>query len=250
MDAGSGGAPPLGPLEEGSLKVAGNTLIVRRFRGWLEYARLGPDGSLAAKRKLAPGIRLLLASYPPFLLPEQGLFNCVYVRLLEPIVVHQRSVTKVSIEVPYDYAVIAESGDSHVLVDVFPGESGPPKLAVYGDLIEGMLCRFHRSPVDEEPRPGTARMVLHIVNQSDDAASVSRVVLPRSGLNYYHLPGGGVRASDAVMTIRGPGVAEVELEEPPLPRGSMRVPVVQRERRLLEAVPYKPHERLVMRWGF
>lgn len=247
---GSEGETRLGPLDEGSYKVAGNTIIVRRFRGWQEYIRLSPEGSVAARRKLAPGMRLLLASYPPFLLPEQGLFNCIYIRLSEPVVVHQRSVTKVIIEAPFDYAAIAESGDSHILVDVFPSEAGPPKLAVYGDLVEGMLCRFHKSPVDNEPRPGTATTILHIINQTDDAASISRVVLPRSGLNYYHLPGGVVRANDVVMTIKGAALAEVEYEEPRLPRGSVRVPVVQRERRLLEAVPYRLHEKLAMRWGF
>jgi len=244
------GRPPLGPLEEGSYKVAGNTVIVRRFRGWIEYTRISPGGAVAAQRKLAPGIRLVLAGYPPFLLPEQGLFNCVYIRLVEPVVVHQRSVTKIYVSVPYDYAVIAESGNSYLLVDVFPSEAGPPKLAVYGDLVEGMLCRFHVSRVDEEPGPGTAAMVVHIVNQTDEAASVTRIVVPRNGFNYYHLPGGGVRASDAVLTIKGAGIAEVELEEPRLPKGSVRVPLIQRERRLLEAVPYRLPEKLVMRWGF
>ena len=201
-------------------------------------------------RKLTPGINLLLLPYPPFLLPEQGLFNCIYIKLEVPVVVHQRSVTKVWIEVPYDYAVIAESGESHLLVDVFPSEAGVPKLAVYGDLAEGMLCRYFKSRVDEEARRGVARVLLNIINHNEDAASVSRVVLPRLGFNMYYSSEGSVIGSDTVMILRSPSAAEVEFEEPKLERGMMKVPLVQRERRLLEAIAQKIPERFLMRWGY
>ncbi len=240
-----------GVLEEGEESLAGRVLRVRREGSWRVYERLGGDGSVEASARVAAGVRILLLPYPPFLIPFQELLNCLYLRLESQVVIPDGAAVEFSVALPYDYAVVAASGGTHNLVDVFPSESGPPKMAVYGDLLEGMLCRYYKTSVDPaKPPPGAAIAKVEVVNEAGLQVVFSRIVTPRRGLRLLYEPRtGDVVASSVKMRIKGPGEAEVWLEEPYPPEGYASVPVVEREKRLLEALSARMQPKISMSWG-
>lgn len=209
------------------------------------YERLEGE-AVVSRALLAPGVSVLVAPYPPFLLPLHGRLNCLYVRLPSPVVVPSGSRIRVEVTVPYDIAVIASSRGSHSLIDVMPPPGVVPKMAVYGSSMEGMLCRFWVS------RPGGpgARSVVEIENPSETQAVVTKVVMPRKGfLTYYNPSTGDIVASTAVMAIRDDNTADVTLAQPKLGEGYTEVPTVERDKRLFEALGNLIPARIAMVWG-
>jgi hypothetical protein len=242
----------LGVLVDGSeVEVAGFKLRVYGRGAWRVYERIGPEGGEESRAYISRSSRVMLVPYPPFLLPVQDLADCLYIRLRAPVVVPSGSSARFFVAVPFDYAVIAAGGGSHTLVDIFPSEAGPPKMAVYGDVLDGMMCRFHRSDVDPEPwPPGTAVAEVELVNESGEQVSVTRIVAPRRGLTMLYNPATGeVVASRISMRVKGPGEAEVWYQPPPELEGFAAVPIVEREKRLLEVLSGRLQPKITMTWG-
>ncbi len=230
--------------------VAGFKVRVEGVGEFRVYVREA-DGDVKSRVMVARALRLMLVPYPPFLLPLQDLVSCLYLRLESPVVVPAGSSVSFTVPIPYDYAVVASGGGGHTLVDIFPSEAGPPKMAVYGDLMEGLLCRYYRAEVNpEEPPRGSAASRVEVVNESGEQVSLSRIVAPRRGLEMIYNPStGDVVASGVRVRVRGFNEAEVTYTPPPELEGYVAVPTVEREKRLLEVLSGRLHNRIVMTWG-
>ena len=124
----SGAGVRLGFLRDWEeVEAGGYVLRVRHQGSWRLYERVSSDGSVEASTLVALGVRVLLAPYPPFLLPVQDLLSCLYVRLESPVVIPPQGRVSFTIPVPFDYAVIAASGGSHNLIDLSPRKRVPPR---------------------------------------------------------------------------------------------------------------------------
>ncbi|GBF09542.1 conserved hypothetical protein [Aeropyrum pernix] len=241
------GESVFGFLSEGSRKnVYGSNIELSAADDSLVYERLDDSGNVVTRVTLAPGVRVMVAPYPPFLLPLQGRLNCLYMRLRSPVVVPPGDSFSIELKVPFDIAVIASSKGRHTLIDFFPPGGVVPKMAVYGSNVEGLLCRFWR----EEWQGPAASARLTIVNNADVQATVSRVVLPRRGLSMFYNPvTGGIVASPIRMSVRDIDSADVWLEEAEPGEGFIEVPLVERDRRLFEALGPLVPGRIAMIWG-
>ncbi|BAN90642.1 DUF432 domain-containing protein [Aeropyrum camini] len=241
------GESVFGFLSEGSRKsVYGHEVSISTTGDSHVYERTDSSGNVVNRTLLAPGVRVMVAPYPPFLLPLHGRLNCLYMRLRSPVVVPPGDHFRVEVGIPFDIAVIASSKGRHTLIDYFPPGGVTPKMAVYGSNVEGMLCRFWR----EEWEGPAANTRLTVVNNADVQATVSRVVIPRRGLSMFYNPvNGDIAASPIRMSVRDIDSADVWAEEPEPGEGFIEVPLVERDRRLFEALGPLVPSRISMIWG-
>ncbi|MCE4604857.1 MAG: DUF432 domain-containing protein [Aeropyrum sp.] len=232
--------------EGGEVKVSGRILSLRSSSEGLLYERMSEGGEVEFAARVGEGARVLVAPYPPFLLPLQGRLNCLYVRLSKPLVLPPGSKMSVPITLPYDIAIIASSRGSYILIDTLPPEGMTPKMAVYGSNVEGVLCRFWSTSWGGE----SARGELVVDNPLETQVVVTRVVMPRRGFTIYYNPvSEDVVASTAVMNIKDIDAAEVSLRPPEWGEGYSEVPTIERDKRLFETLGALLPARIEMMWG-
>lgn len=89
---------------------------------------------------------------------------------------------------PMDVAVLLEMGGEPRLIDVLTPSKF--KLAVYGDVSEGVLCRSYDTRIYKglmgRPGEGEALFRLTMENGTKRAIEVSRMILPAEQMTFYY----------------------------------------------------------------
>lgn len=147
---------------------------------------------------------VLLHPAPPLYLPVAGLFSHVYIPVSPSIYLHPGEGFETRIDVIPDLAVSPGSGGLRY-IDIFSVST--PKMAVYGGADNGILSRYlHVYVGGDYPK---LSIPIEILNEGDEAVTISKIVLPISYLDIYFKEGENYSETNKIHVRVGVGVAEV-----------------------------------------
>ncbi|MCS7128720.1 MAG: DUF432 domain-containing protein [Sulfolobales archaeon] len=144
---------------------------------------------------------VVLKPVPPSYAPIE--VKCLLIKLEKPVYMKPYGVTRVSIKLPID-VVIETSG---TVIDTI--SLSRVKLSLYGPPDFGELTRYIDSTiVNEVPQELLGSMTLYIENKSSEPTTLSKVVIPLSGLAVSISDEGEFLFNDVTATLNR-GLIEV-----------------------------------------
>lgn len=142
---------------------------------------------------------------PPFYAPVE--VKCLLIKLEKPVYMKPYGATRVLTKLPIDVVIEAEG----VVVDTIP--LSRVKLSLYGPPDFGELTRYIDSAiVNEVPPELLGLMTLYIENKSSEPTTLSKVVIPLSGLAVSISDDGEFFFNDVTATINR-GLVEVTVHK-------------------------------------
>lgn len=205
------------PIEE--MRVGGYTLSVSSIDSQKVYARKDGEGREVSKSIVDPSLSVMLIPIEPSLIPTKGVIECVHIRVEPPLTIKAEGRISYQTYVPIDYGVVAvEDGGNMTVIDAFSDAEQVPKMSLYGNPVNGHVCRFIRVSQYMEPRASLARLSLIIENMNSVPVQVKNIVIPFSELLIFYKPGTWVaEASPITMRLESETVAEIvrTSDEPP-----------------------------------
>jgi hypothetical protein len=155
------------------------------------------------------------------------------------IVIEPESKKTIYLTFPIEIGVFIAKNEDYQLIDVF--SRCQPKYSLYGIPDNGVITRYHESPVSDTPgNPDPAYegvLKLDIHNISRGWSEVPRVVF-----DSYHMPifFGDVVAMSGELVIFSKTMAETQLSTQPLREGmEMAIPAIRARRIILMDVERK-----------
>ncbi len=156
-----------------------------------------------------------------------------------PVAVEPASTQSVYLKFPVEIGVFLESKGDFDILDIF--SLTKPKYSLYGPPEEGIITRYHESPVSgtipltDRLREGV--IALTIANTSRSWLEVSRVVLDCRELFLYY---GDIVYLAARMDILSKDIADVRSENRPLREGMKLSILLSKARKTLlpEKIPF------------
>jgi len=156
-----------------------------------------------------------------------------------PVAVEPASTQAVYLKFPVEIGVFLESKGDFDILDIF--SLAKPKYSLYGPPEEGIITRYHESPVSGTIPPADRLkegvVALTIANSSRSWLEVSRVVLDCRGLFLYY---GDIVSITARMDILSKDIADVRSEDWPLREGMTPSILISKARKMLipEKIPF------------
>ncbi|MEM2253606.1 MAG: DUF432 domain-containing protein [Desulfurococcaceae archaeon] len=148
---------------------------------------------------------VVLKPMPPLYAPVE--VKCLLIKLEKPVYMKPYGATRVLIKLPID--VVIETGG--VVVDTLPLST--VKLSLYGPPDFGELARYIDSTIiNEVPQELLGLMTLYIENKSGEPTTLSKVVIPLSGLAVSVSDDGEFFFNDVMATISR-GLVEVNVRK-------------------------------------
>ncbi len=243
------GIIPLDEVLEITSEIAVSVKETDKYRLYTRLCREEcEDKNIVLDKTITP----LLEPVEPIYNPEPGIVNCLYIKLVNPVMVSPGKEIHLFLKLPVDIAVVNISDKNVRLIDMIPDNNA--RIALYGDPREGVLCRYTETTLVAEKdslniSPGYAIARIIIVNHHKTPVTVSKIIVPLRSIHIYYKPGSWEAFyPDIKMSITGESTAVVSLsDEAPYPGLT-----VSRYRHLglvsagimLEAGKYR------MTWGF
>ena len=222
------------------LELGGYRLEVSARGDRYYYERRGPGGSYSFVTPAGGGRRLGVYPAPP-VLALAGQIKHVMLRFPESIVLLPGESVSLYAVSPADVAVFVEAGRESKLIDWFSPLK--VKLAVYGSLSEGLLCRSYTTRVLDEAESdtvfGEAVFRLTVENSTKRSASLSRLVLPAEQMTLYY-KGEKAFLEDVHVTIETGLEASLRLLNKPPVSAEKALAIFRKEAR----------EKWVMSYGY
>jgi len=193
-----------GPFRPGSEWAMGDCKIflIEDRRGNVRYVRECGGGRF---ERILRGVQsVIVHPSPPLYLPIPGLFSHIYIPISPSIYLHPGESIELMADVIPDIAVSPEKGGLRY-IDIFAVST--PKMAVYGGSADGILARYlYKYSGGGYPR---LSIPIEIVNEDDEAVTISKVVLPVTYLDIYYKPGDNYSETNKIYVRVNAGVAEV-----------------------------------------
>ncbi|MBD3290170.1 DUF432 domain-containing protein [candidate division KSB1 bacterium] len=139
------------------------------------------------KKLLATNRKIIISPIKPINRPKK-LTPHLLIEFETPLFTEPRSNKKIYLKFPVEIGLFIMGGKSFELLDVFTIMN--QKYTLYGDPINGVLCKYWKSPV-ENNRPEIdllthGIMELSITNKSSTWLEVSKVVFNSYGMKMYY----------------------------------------------------------------
>ncbi len=213
------------------LKIVDELQIdLRKFKAFLRRI----DESLVELTKVVNGVGaeskliniphdggVVLKPMPPFYTPVEVKY--LLVKLDKPVYMKPYGATRVLTKLPIDVAI--ESGGA--VVDITP--LSRVKLGLYGPPDLGELTRYIDSTiVSEVPPELLGLMTLYIENKSGEPATLSKVVIPLSGLAVSISDERGLFFNDVTASLNR-GLVEVTVRREVTTAAKVRFPIMERD---------------------
>lgn len=153
-----------------------NRIRIRGFKGGSLYRR--ETGSVEiTKRIYSSKAKIWLSPVKPFNCPKMITSNLM-IELKRTLVVPPGESKKIYLRFPVEIGVIVTRSGKDRVIDVFT--DNPPKYSMYGDIKEGVMCRYYSSDVHVGP-PRTnpleeGLMEVRVRNSTNDWREVSMLV--------------------------------------------------------------------------
>ncbi|MCD6195537.1 MAG: DUF432 domain-containing protein [Staphylothermus sp.] len=208
-----------GVLDRGRFVVGDYVLVIEKFGKGLRYRRLLGE-RVVFDSFIVGASRLVLVPIYPVLVPKK-ITRFVLVEYSGFVDVGPGHSVSFYIYVPVDFAVYSYGSRGYSVVDVFEGVN--PKYAVYGPILglergEAIIARYYRSEIyyeDPGPRPGLAVTRVHVVNNTDSWARVSKILIDSNIATLYYEPGSWKTCLQELrVNINSPTTATVKYGEP------------------------------------
>lgn len=158
------------------------------------------DGYMSGEYVVDSRSKVELLPLPPFYVPNK-VADHLMIELETPIMV--RGEMKFWVEGPYEMELRVNERRIAILTPL------KVKHALYGDMDAGVVCRYYRSPVYEEPpeRPEVAAVLVRA--RSETSGSLSSLVMHGSALTifekdgkyYYEVVDADVKESTVTVTL-------------------------------------------------
>lgn len=205
------------PIEE--MNVGGYALSVAMMDSQKLYSRKDAEGREVYKSIVDPSLSVTIMPIEPSMVPTGGIIECVYIRIEPPITIRAKGRIVYQTYAPVDYGVIAvDENYDKTIIEAFSDSEQVPKMILYGNPVNGHICRFIRVSRYVEQKPYLAKVPLVIENQHSVTVQVKNVVIPLSELMIFYKPGTWIaEASPIMMRIESDKVAEIMRisDEPP-----------------------------------
>jgi hypothetical protein len=156
-----------------------------------------------------------------------------------PVAVEPASTQSVYLKFPVEIGVFLESKGDFDILDIF--SLVKPKYSLYGPPEQGIITRYHETPVSGTIPPvdrlKEGVIALTIANTSRSWLDVSRVVLDCRELFLYY---GDIVSITARMDILSKDIADVRSEDRPLREGMKPSILLSKARKTLipEKIPF------------
>lgn len=132
------------PFQHESLR---NSIKLRPFSGGILYRRVTGDIEIR-KRLYSKGSTIRLSPVKPFNCPKMITSNLM-IELKRSLILSPGATKKVYLRFPVEIGVIVTKEEKERVVDVFTDNS--PKYSMYGDIRDGVMCRYYSSDVHIRP---------------------------------------------------------------------------------------------------
>jgi hypothetical protein len=228
---------PLADKEE--IRIKDITLKISKNGAILHYRRKQGE---EVKKVDVRSEELYLAPCPPKYLPEEGLFEHVMLSMRSPLAVPPEEEVKLIKWVPIDLVVTVNPIDHSNYIDVF--STMTPKMAVYGEVQEGLLTRYLKLFNNEDL--ALAKVEIKVKNEWKKLAVVSRIVFDVTFFSLCFKAGTWIALGPTInMKILGPKEALVEVLAPRCPEDYQRLLMMS------EAKPFTSQSfKYYMRYGY
>lgn len=134
------------------------------------------DGYSNREYVVDDGSRVELVPVPPFYVPQKVCYHLM-IELENPIVV--RGSKEAWVEGPYEIAVRVDGKNTHYLTPV------KVKYTLYGDPVEGVVCRYFKSRIYDKPRNSPELASANVVFRSKSTGKVDRFVMHGAALTIF-----------------------------------------------------------------
>jgi hypothetical protein len=153
-----------------------NRIRIRSFKGGSLYRRETGSNEVL-KRIYSSKAKIWLSPVKPFNCPKMITSNLM-IELKRTLIVPPGESKKVYLRFPVEIGVIVSKDGKDRVIDVFT--DNPPKYSMYGDIREGVMCRYYSSDVHVGP-PRTnpleeGLMEVRVRNSTNDWREVSMLV--------------------------------------------------------------------------
>lgn len=122
------------------------------------------------------GSKVELVPVPPFYVPQKVCYHLM-IELENPVVV--RGSKEVWIEGPYEIAVKVDGKITHHLTPV------KVKYALYGDPVEGVVCRYYKSGIYDKPKNNLELASANVVFKSKSTGQVDKLIMHGAALTIF-----------------------------------------------------------------
>jgi len=212
------------------------SIHVDQSEGFYKYFRKSAGESITKAISGGSGI-MAINPVEPVNLPQEV---TSYLEIhFTPVAVEPASTQLVYLNFPIEIGVFLESKGDFDILDIF--SLATPKYSLYGPPEEGIITRYHESPVSGT-LPHTDRLKegvvsLTIANTSRSWIEVSRVVLDCRELFLYY---SDIVSIIARMDILSKDIADVRSENRPLREGMKPSVLLSKARKTLipEKIPF------------
>ncbi len=153
-----------------------NSIRIVKFKGGILYHRTTGLKEID-KRIYSTKANLWMSPVKPFNCPKM-ITSSLMIELGKTLVVPPKQVKVIFLRFPVEIAVITSREGKDKVIDVFT--DNPPKYAMYGDIKEGIMCRYYKSDVYvHPPRTDPSReglLEVKVKNSTSDWREVSKLV--------------------------------------------------------------------------
>jgi hypothetical protein len=163
-----------------------NSINIKLFKGGILYRRV--TGSKEVEKRIySSKARVWLSPVKPFNCPKM-ITSTLMVELGRTLVVPPKQVKTVFLRFPVEIAVIASREGKDKVIDVFT--DNPPKYSMYGDIKEGVMCRYYGSDVYVKPPRTDANkeglLEVRVKNSTSEWREVSMLVFEGILMKIYY----------------------------------------------------------------
>jgi uncharacterized protein len=206
----------------GSLDQSGEGFLYRR-----EYLHVKLEKTILAGKS-----SIYFCPAEPFHYPEE-VSQHLLINIDQPVLLEPRATTKIFLTFPIEIAlVLARKRSSETVLDLI--SLLQPKLTLYGNIKDGLVCRYWKSNVHETiPRVNPIRegvMQLTISNSGNRWAEIKQALFSARAMKIYYNP--HLVALQAVMKLSNELSAETAFIDEPLKTGMKKAPEQFSARRL------------------
>lgn len=209
---------------------------VDQAEGFYQYSRKSGGESVTKVISGGPGAMVINPVEPVNLPREVTSYLEIH---FTPVAVEPASTQAVYLKFPVEIGVFLESKGDFDILDIF--SLVKPRYSLYGPPEEGIITRYHESPVSGTIPPADRLkegvVALRIANTSRSWLEVSRVVLDCRELFLYY---GDIVSLAARMDILSRDIADVRSEDRPLGEGMKPSVLLSKARKTLlpEKIPF------------
>lgn len=187
--------------------------------------------------------KFIISPVKPIHKPKK-LTSYLLIEFEKPIVIEPRTKKKIYVKYPIEIGVFISWGKRLEMIDIFT--IAKPKLTLYGDHINGIICKYYKSQVTVT-RPsvdllyeGILELTIH--NRDSDWLEVNKSVFNTFDMKIHY--NNNMAAASAEMKLFSELNAETDFLDPPIEKGMTKAIDIDSNKKLQFTT-----EKFVMREG-